>query len=109
LTIVSSPPPTSFFDLTSEKSGSTPVAIHHEADRSRRREHRRLRVAVAVHLAGIQRLVPRAPAGRQQLPRHRIRVFDVPDRGSVLGDHADHCRGVPLVALERAHPLGHLG
>ena len=25
LTIVSSPPPTSFFDLTSEKSGSTPV------------------------------------------------------------------------------------
>ena len=25
LTIVISPPPTSFFDLTSEKSGSTPV------------------------------------------------------------------------------------
>ena len=35
------------------------VAIHHEADRPGRREHRRLRVAVAVHLAEIEDVVPR--------------------------------------------------
>jgi hypothetical protein len=38
------------------------VAIHHEADRARGRDHRRLRIAEAVLLAELDRLVPGAPA-----------------------------------------------
>ena len=36
-------------------------------------------------------------------------VLDVPDRGAVLRDHADHRAGVALVARERAHARGDLG
>ena len=42
------------------------VAVHQEADRARRSQHRRLRVAVAVLLAGGDRLVPGRPRGLQQ-------------------------------------------
>jgi hypothetical protein len=106
LTIVISPPPTSFFDLTSEKSGSTPgrVAIHHEADRPGRREHGRLRVPEAVDLAEVERVVPGLAAVAEQVGRHGVGVLDVADRRPVLRDHADHRRPVDLVAVERPHP-----
>src|SRR6187551_3442505 len=71
-TIVISPPPTSFFDFTSEKSGSTPVV----------------------------RVVPGLPRGREQVSRHDVGVLDVPDRGPVLGDDADHRARIRLVARE---------
>ena len=85
------------------------VAVHHEADRPGRREHGRLRVPEAVHLADLERLVPRAPRAREQVVRHRLRVVDVPDGGAVLRDHADHRGAILGVALVRAHPLGDLG
>ena len=49
----------------------------------------------------------RAPL--EQVVRHRLGVVDVPDRGAVLRDHADHRGPVLLVARVRAHPLGDLG
>ena len=57
-TIFINPPPTSFLYLTSAMSGSTPVAIHHEPDRPGRRQHGRLRVAIAMLLTEINRVVP---------------------------------------------------
>ena len=62
------PPPTSSLYLTSEKSGSTPVvsqSIRNEIVPVGR-EHRRLRVAVAVELAERDRLVPRLARRGQQ-------------------------------------------
>ena len=43
------------------------VAVHQERDRAGRCEHGRLRVAVAVELAELDRLIPRAPRRREQL------------------------------------------
>ena len=85
------------------------VAIHHEADRPGRREHGRLRVPEAVHLADLERVVPGAPGAVEQVVGHRVGVLDVADRGAVLRDHADHRRAVLLVAGVRAHPLRDLG
>ena len=47
------------------------VAVHQEGDRAGRREHRRLGVAVAVLLAELDRLVPRARAPRRAARRPR--------------------------------------
>ena len=81
------------------------VAIHHEADRPGRREHGRLRVAVAVHLAEVERRRP-TPCGtpRADRPEPTIRVLDVPDRRAVHRHHAEHRRRVLAVAGERPHP-----
>ncbi len=72
-------------------------------------EHRGLRVAEAVHLAEVERFVPRAPRGGEQVVGHDVGVVDVADRGAVLGDHADHRGRVRPVAGERPHAVGDLG
>ena len=87
------------------------VAVHQERDRARRREHRRLRVAVAVELAGRDRLVPRLARGGEQVlvdagaVRDRVRrvavhPHDVVVRLAVLR--------VALVRADRRRDLGRL-
>ena len=106
-----SPPPTSFFDFTSEKSGSTPVVSQ---------SIMKLIVPVGARTVAcafrqpetspsVERLVPRAAGRGEQVVRHRARVLDVADRGAVLRDDAGHRGRVRLVAGERAHPLRDLG
>ena len=60
------------------------VAVHQERDRARRREHRRLRVAVAVLLADLDGLLPGAARGLEQL---RVRARDVGDRVRRIAVH----------------------
>ena len=78
------------------------VAVHHEADRARWRDHCRLRVAVAVLAARARARCPssRAPASCSQRPvsSSGICVHSCP----VLFDHAQHRLGVRLIARERA-------
>ena len=80
------------------------VAVHHEADRPGRREHRRLGVPEAVHLTGVERVVPCLARRGEQVVRHGVRVVDVADGRAVLRDHAEHRRRVRLVAGVRPHP-----
>ena len=60
------------------------VAVHEERDRPRRREHRRLRVAVAERLAELDGLLPRAPRGVEQrrCPRPSSRGSRTTRRGA---------------------------
>ncbi len=79
------------------------VAVHQEGDRPGRREHRRLRVAVAVRLAERDRLVPGARAPRRAARCRRSRV--VGDRVGRVAVHPHHGvvrLAVLLVALVRA-------
>ncbi len=99
------------------------VAIHHEANGAGRRHHRGLRIAVAVQLAELQRLVPGGPgvlddvgllAGgvieRHRIDGQRLIAAGFAVRGAaVVADHPQHVRGVLLVAGEGAELLGHLG
>ena len=78
------------------------VAVHHQADRARRCEHRRLRVAHAVLLAELDRLVPRRLRRAQQVGRHELFV-DLGGFGAVHAQHVEHRFGVGGVARERAH------
>jgi hypothetical protein len=73
LTIFIRPPPTSFLYLTSAMSGSTPVVSQSimKPIVPGRREHGRLRVAVAVLLAELDGLVPRLPAPPRTGPSAR--------------------------------------
>jgi hypothetical protein len=84
------------------------VAVHHQADRARRREDARLRVPVAVDLPERDRLVPRLLRRREQGLRHELGV-DVVDGRAVLAHHAEHRVGVGLVAGERPRHLRDLG
>ncbi len=80
------------------------VAIHHEADRSGGCENGRLCVPPAGDLAELERSVPRAASGHEQVFRDGARVVDVADRRAMLRDDAGHCRCVRLVPRERPHP-----
>ena len=83
------------------------VAIHHEADRAGRRDHRRLRIAVAVALAEVEGPVP-----------NRFRVRDergVRAGGVIEGNRVDAqalvaldeaVRGAAMVADDAQHRLG---
>jgi hypothetical protein len=85
------------------------VAIHHEADRPGGSEDGRLRVPVARHLALVERVVPGLTRRGEEIVRNDVRVLDVPDGRSMLGDDAEHRAGVGLIAGMRAHPRGDLG
>ncbi len=85
------------------------VAVHQERDRPRGREHRGLRVAVAVLAAELERLVPGAAGGVDEIVGDRLAILDVADRGAVLLHHAHHRLAVALVLGERAHAGGDLG
>ena len=77
------------------------VAIHHEADRPGRREHRRLRVPVPVQLPEVHRIVPRPLRGLVQVRRHVPRV-DVAHGVAMLAHHPEERLPVLLVPGERA-------
>ena len=77
------------------------VAVHQERDRARGSEHRRLRVAVAVQLAELDRLLPAAPRGREQA---RLDVLvDLVGRVAVLAHHAQVRLAVLLELVVGAH------
>ena len=78
------------------------VAVHEEPDGARRRQHRGLRVAHAIGLGQVHRLVPRLLGGRQQLGRHDVLV-DAGRLGLVHPQHVQHRLRVLVVAGERAH------
>ena len=84
------------------------VAVHQQADRAGRREHRGLRVAHAVDLGQLDRLVPGLLGGREQLGRHDVLV-DAGRLGLVHAQHVEHRLGVLVVAGERAHAGGRAG
>jgi len=100
-------------DRIAERAESDETAARRDeavADKAAgRREHRRLRVPVAVHLAEVQHVVPGLAARAQQVGRNDVGVLDVPDRGAMLRHDADHRRRVRLVAGERPHPRSDLG
>ena len=85
------------------------VAVHQERDRPGRREHGGLGVAVAVALAELDGLVPRAPRGGEQLA---VAAVGLGDRVGGVAVHAHHgvvrvaVLGVALVGAERAGDLG---
>src|SRR5579885_2241377 len=99
------------------------VAIHDEADRTGRRDDRRLGVAIAVLLAEAERPVPGRRGVRDQ---PRIGTGGVVERdgrrghlliagalaigrAAVIADDAQHMLAVLLEAGERPELLGHLG
>ena len=51
------------------------IAIHHETDRARRRDHRHLRVAESIGRAQFQRAIPGA-SGREQHGRRALLRLD---------------------------------
>ena len=81
------------------------VAVHEERDRPRRREHRRLRVAVAVGLAQRHRVLPRRARGVEQRGVHARRVRDRVG-GVAVHAHARCCapRGSPRSARRARWP-----
>ena len=99
------------------------VAIHHQADGAGRRDHRDLRIAVAVLLAELERTVPgglgvldqalvgaglvveRDRRGRHLLVAGALAVR----RAAVIADHPQHVLAVFLVAREGAEQARHLG
>ena len=82
------------------------VAVHHEADGARGGQHRRLRVAVAEHLAAVHGGVPLVAGGLKQVLVVHAAVGDVLRRAAVAADDAVHGLGVRLVALKGTHALG---
>ena len=78
------------------------VAVHEQADGAGRRQHRGLRVAHAVGLGQVDRLVPGLLGRREQLGRHDVLV-DAGRLGLVHAQHVEHRLGVLVVAGERAH------
>ncbi len=80
------------------------VAIHHEADCSRRRQHRHLRILVAELFAERQRVVPRFLRRHVEIALHVVRL-DPADRLAVHADHANHRLAILRVTRERPHPL----
>ena len=104
------------------------VAIHHQADRAGRSDHRHLRVAIAMPLAAIERLAPQPARRRRQAGpggarlvergvverrrRHRQRVIAgglAVGGERVVADDAQHRGGVALVLGERAELGRHFG
>ncbi|MPL92618.1 hypothetical protein SDC9_38730 [bioreactor metagenome] len=99
------------------------VAIHHQADGARGRDHRDLRVAEAMRLAKRQRLVPGRFRQRDQrrvgtvrsIERHRLHFEPLVARrapmrrGAVVADHPQHVGGVLRMAREGAQLGRHLG
>ena len=102
-TIVIWPPPTSSLSFTSEKSGSMPVVSQsiRKLIVPGRREHRRLRVAVPVALAELDRLVPRAPRRLEQAGLDVL--VDLVRRVAVLAHHAQVRLAVLGELVVRAH------
>ncbi len=99
------------------------VAVHHQADRAGRRDHTRLRVAIAVGLAEGQRLVP---GDFRVLDQRRVRTMGVVEphrrgrellvaglgavgRAPMVADDAQHVLAVLPVSRERAELGRHLG
>ena len=92
------------------------VAIHHEADRAGRRDHGRLRIAIAVLLAERERAVPGEPRALDQariraggvVERHRrdrerlVAGLLAMGRAAMVADHPQHGVAVLLVAREGA-------
>ena len=78
------------------------VAVHEQADRPGRGQHRGLGVAHAVLLGQLDRLVPGLLGGREQLGRDQVLV-DLGRLRLVHAQHVDHRLGVLVEAGERAH------
>ena len=85
------------------------VAVHEERDRPGRREHRRLRVAVAVHLAELDGLLPRARGRRRAAPSSGIAPSGIAYEASRCIRMTALCGSrFSLVALVRAERRGDL-
>ena len=80
------------------------VAVHHEADRAGRRQHRRLGVAEAVLRAGAKASSHTSRAASQQILRARALGSILSSALAVHLHHAQHRLAVLLVAGERARP-----
>jgi hypothetical protein len=78
------------------------VAVHQERDRAGGCEHRGLRVAVAVRLAELDRVVPGAVGGTQQLAVRDQLLVDLVRRVPVLAHHVVVRVAVLGVAVVRA-------
>ncbi len=99
------------------------VAVHHQTDRAGRRDHGGLRVAIAVPLAKLERLVPSPPRRRDQarfgairrVQRHRqngqtfVTVGRTVRGAAVIADHAQHVLAIGGVTGKGAELAGHLG
>ena len=98
------------------------VAVHDQADRAGRRDHRGLGVAIAVRLAPLERLVPGRARRLDQLgqrhcrrvERHRahrealVVALLALRRAPVIAHHPQHRLAVRAEAGERPELLGHL-
>ena len=96
------------------------VAVHDQADRARGRDGRDLGVAVAVLLAGLQRLVPDLLRGVHQIRRAELGLETPREDGqalvlllrgrvdgpAVVADHAQHVLAVGREARERTQLAG---
>ncbi len=78
------------------------VAVHEQADGPRRRQHRGLRVAHAVGLGQVDRLVPGLLRRREQLGGHDVLV-DACRLRLVHAQHVEHRLAVLVVAGEGSH------
>ncbi len=78
------------------------VAVHEQADGAGRRQHARLRVAHAVGLGQLDRLVPGLLGRREQLGRHEVLV-DAGRLGLVHAQDVEHRLGVLVEAGEGTH------
>src|SRR5467141_2058811 len=80
------------------------IAVHHEGDRPRRRDHRYLRVLETEPLAERQSLIPRAYCGVNQILRNIV-ARNLARVGSVHSDDVEKGFLVARVASERSESL----
>ena len=96
------------FDQGDVRLDAGRVAVHHESDRAGRRQHGRLRVAVAAALAERQGVVPDLARLGQQIERDQRGVERVAVR-AVLFDHPQHGLAVFGVPRKRGQFFGDAG
>src|SRR5262249_31969461 len=77
------------------------IAVHHEADRTGRREHGRLRVAIAMLLTEFYRIIPGTLRGAVEIRWH-VALVHVAHRLAMLAHHARERLTILFVTGERA-------
>ena len=85
------------------------VAVHHQADGARGRQHAGLAVAHAVLLTVAHGGLPRGLAGGDEVGRHTVGALDLVRRVAVHAQHVQHVALVLGEPGERPHPAGSAG